>query len=130
LPSGNETEVLDRALTLLIDNLERRRFAQASRPREPTSGPTSGLSRYIPAHVRRAVWKRDGGQCAFVGSEGRCGETAFLEFHHVEAFALGGAATVENISVRCRAHNGYEARVLFGTGMVREHRSLWPVACR
>ena len=30
------------------------------------------------------MWRRDGGCCAFVGTEGRCGERAFLELHHVE----------------------------------------------
>jgi len=29
-------------------------------------------------------------------------------------FALGGAPTADNIQLRCRAHNGYEARVDFG----------------
>jgi hypothetical protein len=48
----------------------------------------------------------------------------------VEAFAIGGAATVENIVLRCRVHNGYEARMLFGTGRVRESRSLWPLFSR
>jgi hypothetical protein len=33
---------------------------------------------------------RDGGQCAFVGTEGRCTARGFLELHHVAPFALGG----------------------------------------
>jgi hypothetical protein len=32
-----------------------------------------------------------------------------LELHHVVPYAAGGPATVENIQLRCRAHNGYEA---------------------
>ena len=35
---------------------------------------------------------RDQGRCAFVGASGRCRETGFLEFHHVEPFADGGPA--------------------------------------
>jgi hypothetical protein len=31
-----------------------------------------------------------------------------------------GAATVENIELRCRAHNAYEARLFFGPDVVRE----------
>ena len=71
-------------------------------------------SRNIPAAVRRAVWKRDKGQCVFHGVRGRCGETGFVEFHHVHPYADGGAATTENIELRCRAHNAYEARLDFG----------------
>ena len=55
------------------------------------------------------MWQRDEGCCAFVGRAGRCRETAFLEFHHVVPYAAGGAATADNIQLRCRAHNQYEA---------------------
>jgi hypothetical protein len=78
--------------------------------------------------VKRAVWVRDLGRCAFVGTDGRrCNERAFVEFHHVRPYAAGGEATAENIQLRCRRHNGYEARVYFdkgrladGGGVVRE----------
>ena len=75
--------------------------------------------------MRRAVWTRDGGRCAFIGTEGRCTDTAFLEFHHVEPYAEGGASTVENLELRCRAHNGYQARVFFGPEFAREARGMW-----
>ena len=56
-------------------------------------------------HVKHAVWKRDGGQCTYVGENGhRCTSRKFLEFHHVVPYAMGGEATVENIQLRCRAH--------------------------
>jgi hypothetical protein len=77
--------------------------------------------------VRREVWRRDEGRCTFVGREGRCGEMSFLEFHHVEPYATGGAATVANIQLRCRAHNAYEARLFFGDGVVKESRAMWGV---
>jgi hypothetical protein len=47
-----------------------------------------------------------------------CGETGFLEYHHVVPFADGGPATSENIQLRCRAHNAYEAEQWFS--VVRE----------
>ena len=72
-------------------------------------------SRDIPNAVQRGAWRRDGGRCAFVSKDGvRCKERAFLEFHHVEAHALGGPATLDNISLRCRRHNQYEAELVFG----------------
>ena len=73
--------------------------------------------------MKREVWQRDQGRCAFIGTSGRCRETAFLEFHHVEPFAEGGHATVENIQLRCKAHNLYEASLFFGDGAdcVREN---------
>ena len=71
-------------------------------------------NRVIPAAVKRAVWERDAGRCAFVGAEGRCSATGFLEFHHVVPFAAGGATDLANLQLRCRAHNAHEARAYFG----------------
>ena len=69
----------------------------------------------MPVKVRRAVWGRDGGRCAYLVADGRrCAATRFLEFHHLRPFEVGGEATVENIALRCRAHNQYEADVYFG----------------
>jgi hypothetical protein len=124
LPSGDVSSILDRALTLLIDDLERRRFARAASPR-PSPGGSTVSGRHIPAAVRRAVWQRDEGRCAFLGRTGRCRETAFLEFHHVAPYAAGGAATADNIQLRCRAHNQYEARLFFGDSFVRERQEMW-----
>jgi hypothetical protein len=127
IPNGDLAEIFDRALTLLLADLERRRFAATSSPRA-SRGASSG--RHIPAVVRREVWQRDGGQCAFVGTIGRCTERGFLEFHHVEPFAAGGAATVDNIQLRCRAHNAYEATLFFGraaSDLVREVGPNWLV---
>lgn len=122
LPSGDEAAILDRALTALLADLAQRKFAATERPR-PSAGITPG-SRHVPAEVKRAVWLRDLGRCAFVGTGGRrCTERGFLEFHHRHPHALGGPATIANIQLRCRAHNDYESRVDFGRdgrGQVRE----------
>jgi 5-methylcytosine-specific restriction endonuclease McrA len=63
--------------------------------------------------VKREVWRRDKGRCAYIGREGRCTERGFLEYHHVQPYAAGGAATTANIELRCRAHNAYEAALFF-----------------
>ena len=125
VPTGDLAAVFDRALTALLNDLERRRCAVAARPREAAEAKPG--SRHIPAAVRRAVWKRDEGRCAFVGSHGRCVERGFIEFPHREPFALGGASTSENIELRCRAHNAYEAVLAFGDfpDAVRETRNRW-----
>ena len=126
LPSGDAAAIFDRAITLLVQDLERRRFAETSSPRMQTQSTTgNGGSRHIRAAVRREVWRRDQGRCAFVGREGRCREAACLEFHHVEPYAAGGGSTVANLELRCRAHNVYEARLFFGDSIVREARTAW-----
>jgi hypothetical protein len=111
IPDGDLSAILDRALTLLLKELEQRRCAAAA-PRHPREAPER--SRRIPAAVKREVWRRDGGRCAFVGRDGRCAELSFLEYHHVRPYAAGGLATTANIELRCRAHNAYEAALFFG----------------
>jgi hypothetical protein len=116
IPSGDTAAILDRALTLLLMQLERRKVGATGAPRAARDVALG--SRHIPAAVRREVWARDGGQCAFVGAAGRCNERGFLEFHHVAPYAAGCDARVETIALRCRAHNQYEAMLDFGLGAV------------
>jgi 5-methylcytosine-specific restriction endonuclease McrA len=94
------------------EDLERRRCAAITFPR--AASMTVGGSRHIPAAVKRDVWRRDEGRCAYVGREGRCTERGFLEYHHLRPYAAGGVATTANIELRCRAHNAYEAALFFG----------------
>jgi hypothetical protein len=112
IPNGDVATIFDRALTVLLADLERAKLAASARPH--AARPAASGSRHVPAVVKREVWKRDGGQCAFVGTEGRCAERGFLEFHHVQPYADGGATVVENLELRCRAHNIHEAEQYFG----------------
>lgn len=115
VPDGDPAEIFDRALTALIANLQRQKLAAVGTPARAARLVTPG-SRHIPARVRREVWARDQARCAFVASSGwRCRERGFLEFHHVTPYAVGGAATVVNIQLRCRAHNAHESRLFFGS---------------
>ncbi|HKZ32171.1 MAG TPA: HNH endonuclease signature motif containing protein [Vicinamibacteria bacterium] len=114
IPDGDPGEIFDRALGLLLEDVARKKLAATSNPR-PARTPAAG-SRHIPARLKRAVWLRDGGRCAFVARSGRrCQEHAFLEFHHIDPYAIGGETTLVNLSLRCRAHNVHEAERLFGS---------------
>ena len=112
-PSGDDAAVLDRALTALLADLAKKKFADTSRPRN--SSCRKPAARSPSAAVKRAVWLRDLGRCAFVGNSGhRCDERRFVEFHHVDPYVLGGEASVDGIQLRCRRHNDYEGRLYFG----------------
>ena len=114
LPNGDAGEIFDRALTALIDELARKKLAVVKKPARPGRATAAG-SRHIPARVRRAVWGRDKGRCAFVAASGRrCEERGRLELHHVEPYAVGGPPMATNIELRCRAHNEYEAALFYG----------------
>jgi len=129
VPTGDVAQVLDRALDALIRLHEKRKFgAIPRRPRRPCSTVRKRYvrKRYVPAHVRRAVWERDQGRCTFVGAAGhRCTARRLLEFDHVDPMARGGKATVEGMRLLCRTHNQYEAQRMFGAGFMsgKRHRA-------
>ncbi|MEO5989490.1 MAG: hypothetical protein ABIU54_13345 [Candidatus Eisenbacteria bacterium] len=112
LPSGDVAEVLKRALDSLVRELEQQKFAKCARSR---LGSSEANGRFVPAEIRRTVSQRDGGQCTFVSDGGkRCDANTWLEFDHVKAVARGGETTTENLRLRCRAHDQYEAERMFG----------------
>jgi len=123
IPDGDPGAIFDRALRLLLEKVEKTKLGAAAKPRPRPIRPATDRelrtpilpSRDVPRYVKRAVSRRDDGQCAFVAPDGRrCTERTFLEFHHIQPYAKGGPATVENISLRCRRHNQYEAELVFG----------------
>jgi hypothetical protein len=144
IPNGDPGAIFDRALTVLLDKVEKTKLGATDRPRphrpiRPGTDQSRSIragtdsnrsirpgtdtdarkptvrSRHIPREVQRAVWRRDNGQCAFVSSIGRrCTERTFLEFHHIGPYAMLGPPTVANISLRCTRHNQYEAELIFG----------------
>ena len=115
LPGGDLASVLKEAIRCAVEKHGRRRGAVAPRSARPLRPSAPGT---IQAEVRRRVWARDEGRCTFTAADGtRCGGRWKLELDHVRPRALGGPDTVENLRLRCRAHNLLHAEEAFG----REH---------
>jgi len=116
IPDGDPGAIFDRAVTLLLEKVEKAKLGATTKPRLIRPGTDKSRSRHTPNQSRRVAWGREGGQCGFVAPDGtRCSERAFLEFHHIEPYALGGPGIPENIALRCRRHNQYEAELVFGS---------------
>ena len=112
VPDGDTVKVFERALRMLVEDLEKDRRAKTSRPRTSARPSKPG---HIPAATRRAVFARDGEQCTYVDSEGRrCGCRTRLELDHIDPRALGGGDDASNLRVRCRPHNRRAAEEIFG----------------
>jgi 5-methylcytosine-specific restriction endonuclease McrA len=130
-PSGDLSVVLDRALDLLLARLEKQRLGKAKRPSNRTTGakPKAAPSHSapkgdVPRAVRREIFERDGEQCTFVDDRGqRCPSRAFLELDHREPRAVGGADSVSNLSVKCRAHNMLSAERDFGRQHIEQRKN-------
>jgi hypothetical protein len=116
VPDGDLAAIVEKAVTEKLERLEARRFAQTrtSRP-DPPQTAEAPSSRHIPAAVRRAVYRRDGGRCRFVDSQGRaCPERHRLEYHHRHPFGFGGNHDPGNVCLMCPAHNRYIAEIDYG----------------
>ena len=76
------------------------------------------------AIIERALaWERDGGRCAHVDESGRrCTSRRFIELHHRVPCARGGEHTSENLELRCRAHNQFQATLDYGAPFMAARR--------
>jgi len=132
IPNGDLGAVVREAIRCGIEKYRKGAPAPAQKrsPRTPAvqpdkphgaSTPTAlapAPTRHVPAAVRREVWKRDEGSCAWIGEDGRrCGSRWQLELDHIQPVALGGTSTADNLRIACRPHNMLHAEQVYG----REH---------
>jgi 5-methylcytosine-specific restriction endonuclease McrA len=113
------------------DAMSRRGAAKVATPQptETISSTSGPRTRAIPAEVKRKVWQRDGGSCAFTNAKGRrCDQRRFVEYHHTAPYARGGPHQVENIELRCRAHNLLEAERDYGVAFMAARRGYTKVS--
>ena len=128
IPNGDPAAIVARAMDALLAEVSKQKIGVTEKPRT-RKVKVKGRTRAIPAAERREVWTRDQGRCSFVGVDGhRCNETRRLEFAHVEPWAKGGDHCVDNLCLRCAAHNTWEAERDFGAGfMARKRSKPWKV---
>lgn len=123
-PDGDLALVVERALDALIEKLQKKRFAATARPAVKTHWESAAVlskrvRRHIAAKTKRTVAERDGLRCTFVSDSGeRCEARAFLQIHHEEPWARGGADDERNLRLLCATHNQLHARADFGDEFV------------
>ncbi|WP_394836772.1 HNH endonuclease [Pendulispora rubella] len=122
-PSGDLAVIMDRALDLLLVELEKRRLGRTKRtpPKRAAKNTRPG---YVTRAVRREVFERDGARCTFVDETGRrCESCTFLELDHIDPRARGGPDSASNLRIRCAAHNSLAAEHHFGRHHVERKKS-------
>ena len=126
VPDGDLACIVDKALDLLIEQVKKERFAVGRKPKQSSVAAAQETpSRHIPDPIRRKVYERDGGRCTFVDERGRrCAETGYLEFEHVDGFALTHLHDASRIRLLCRAHNQGAAEKIYGRAFMERARSF------
>jgi len=121
-PTGDSRAILFAALGDFIEKRERRKgLAKPSKPRKAPPPPpaTPGVRAPISAETVRTVFERDGGCCQFSGADGqKCGSTWQLELHHRKPAKQTGSSQPDDLEIRCKPHNHYEAKVEFGAEFI------------
>jgi len=125
IPNGDPAAVVARALDALLTQVQKEKIGITDKPRatQPIANPPAHV-RTAPRALRREVWTRDEGRCSFVGVDGhRCNETRGLEFAHLRPWAKGGEHSAENLALRCRSHNAFEADRDYGASFMASKRT-------
>ena len=104
VPSGRLEDVFGEGLRLILREHAKRK-ALTERPKRRPAAKSTG--RHIPVAVKREVWLRDQGRCQWpLASGGICASTTRVELDHVQARALGGETTAQNLRLLCRFLQG------------------------
>ena len=89
----------------------------------PRKTPPPSTTDRVPAHVRRAVFERDGGRCQVpLASGGICGSTYRVQLGHLTPRARGGPPTVDNLRCECEPHNQHQADRDYGEAFMARFR--------
>ncbi len=120
---GDLAAVLHEAIRCGLEKHGKRKGAvRPGRKVAPKAAPSKDPAG-IPAEVRRQVWERDGGRCAWTGPDGRrCGSRWQLEVDHVDPVARGGTSALGALRVLCRMHNLLYAEQVYGREFMRKYR--------
>jgi hypothetical protein len=125
VPDGDLARIIAVAVTEKLERLEAKRFAKTKKARKTLAETdTRPKSRYIPAAVRRIVYKRDGGRCTYRDEYGRrCTRRHDLEFHHHGTpFGRGGPHSPDVVRLMCKTHNALMAEKDYGKEMMARFR--------
>jgi hypothetical protein len=123
---GDVGPILELALDVLIERVEKDRFAIGRKPRKKAApaGAARAASRHIPDAIKRAVYARDGGRCTFKDESGRrCDATDALQYDHMDGFARVPVHSVDRIRLLCRPHNQHAAEKIYGRAAMERARA-------
>jgi hypothetical protein len=122
-PGASLEQVLEAGLDLILEK-DAKKKALVAEPR-PAKDPNLLRfdTRYIPAEIRREVWKRDQGMCQWpLEGGGICGSTFQLEVDHIDGFQPGKPITAKDLRVCCDPHNDLHARQVYGDEYMKQFR--------
>jgi hypothetical protein len=123
-PNMTNAELLKYLTELGLKKFDKSRApTRSSKPQLPPAPAVTGSRRQIPRAIERAVRQRDQNRCTYIDSiSGRaCTATRLIQCDHIIPVAYGGTNDIENLRLRCQAHNLLAAVQSFGKGKMAPH---------
>ncbi len=124
-PEGDLAAVIERAVDLALEQVQRERFAMTERPRKSSARrliraeSKTRKREHVPHATQREIATRDELRCTYIGDGGhRCEARAFLQIHHEHPWARGGDESADNLRLLCASHNHLLAEGDFGAAHV------------
>jgi hypothetical protein len=131
LSKGTPEALIEKLADLALENLRPKKEREVPSVAKPAATPSFILApeqaspppipknRHIPSALKNAVRLRDANRCTYrAQATGKlCGSSYQIEFEHLLPYAYGGAHSLENLTLRCRAHNQYSARKM---GLIKD----------
>ena len=96
-----------------------------------TQHASKNRSRFISVSLKREVWKKCQGRCAFVSplTGVRCGSKHGLQFDHIKPWAMGGETSAGNLRLLCASHNRLAAIEAYGEAKMGPFQRPWDSSC-
>lgn len=124
-PQATDAQIFDYALSFMLDRVDPLR----KKPKDPSTqlaaeSASKRVTKKISAPVRRSIIQSAQGSCTYKDPHtGRtCGSRHQIQIDHIIPKAMGGSDEPENLRVRCREHNLFEAERVFGRNKMEEFR--------
>ncbi len=109
--SKNSTATSNSITPRNCEKLRSKTERRSNLPAITTSNNSTTNRRYIPAAIKREVYKRDKGTCSYRHLDGEtCGSSWQVEVDHITPLALGGKTESANLRLLCRNHNQMVAK--------------------
>jgi hypothetical protein len=120
-PKGDLAAVLHEAVRCALEKHGKRKGAVKPARQVKAKAPNDPAK--VSAALRRKVWERDGGRCAWMGPDGRrCNSRWQVEVDHIDPVGRGGIATLDRLRLLCKGHNGLYAEQVYGMDHIRKSR--------
>jgi hypothetical protein len=122
LPDASAEDVLSAGLDLLMERDARRKGFVENPRSAPAKTPETPGAVYVPAAVRREVWKRDQGRSQWpVDGGGICGSRLRAEIDHVRLRCRGAKPIASELRILCDLHNQLSARIALGDELMNPY---------